>query len=327
MRPRSRRSRNSRARSSRARARSGEKPSSGRIPQVRPARQQQSSGQRPAARPKPAAKPPPQAGGRNLKLAILTGVTLATLVVGLLYLGAEAFFGLAVIVVMLAQAEFYRAARGAGHNPAAAIGLVGGAMLLLGVFLQGEAAAGIVLSATLAATFLWYLSPRRLRSVVVNVAVTVLGVAYIPLLGSFVGLLAVRPDGRGVTIVAIGAAAVYDIFAYAGGSKLGRHKMAPWVSPHKSWEGAAIATIATVGVLAFAAPRLGPWSVAQAAILGAAISVAAPLGDLVESAIKRDLDIKDMGTILPGHGGALDRIDAILFTAPVVYLSLRLFGL
>jgi phosphatidate cytidylyltransferase len=280
-----------------------------------------------AARPAPAVEAPPKAGGRNLRLAILTGVTLGALVVGLLYLGAEAFFGLAVIVVMLAQAEFYRAARAAGHNPAAALGLVGGAVLLFGVFLQGEAAAGIVLSATLVGCFLWYFSPQKQRSVVTNVAITILGVAYIPLLGSFVGLLAVRPDGRGVTIVAIGAAAVYDIFAYAGGSKLGRHKMAPWISPHKSWEGAAIATIATVAVLAFAAPRLGPWSIMQAALLGVAISLAAPLGDLVESAIKRDLGIKDMGTLLPGHGGALDRIDAILFTAPVVYLSLRLFGL
>lgn len=264
--------------------------------------------------------------GRNLKLAILTGITLAALVVGLLYLGSEAFFGLAIVVIMLAQAEFYRATRNAGYNPAAALGLIGGAVVLVGVFLSGQAAAGLALFATLAACFVWYMSFEIRTNLVSNLAITMMGVVYIPLLGSFVGLLSRRPDGRGVTIAAIGAAAVYDIFAYAGGSKLGRHPMAPSISPHKTWEGAAVATVATVGVAFFAGPALGPWSPMEAAALGLAVSVVAPLGDLVESLIKRDLGIKDMGTIFPGHGGALDRIDAILFVAPTVFFSLQLFG-
>ncbi len=264
--------------------------------------------------------------GRNLKLAILTGLTLAVLVVGLLYIGSEAFFGLAIIVIMLAQAEFYRATRNAGHNPAAALGLIGGAIVLVGVFLSGQAAAGLALFATLAACFVWYMSFEIRTNLVTNLAITMMGVVYIPLLGSFVGLLSRRPDGRGVTIAAIGAAAVYDIFAYAGGSKLGRHPMAPSISPHKTWEGAAVATLATVGVAFFAGPALGPWTPLEAAALGLAVSVVAPLGDLVESLIKRDLGIKDMGTIFPGHGGALDRIDAILFVAPTVFFSLQLFG-
>lgn len=272
--------------------------------------------------PDPSGKPK----GRNLKLATLTGVTLAALVVGLLYLGAEAFFGLMIVVVLLAQAEFYRATRNAGHNPATALGLVGGAVVLAGVFLNGPSAAGLALFATLAACFLWYMSFPNRANLVTNVALTMMGIVYIPLLGSFVGLLSRRPDGRGVTIAAIGAAAVYDIFAYAGGSKLGRHKMAPSISPNKSWEGAIVATLATVLVATFAGPRLGPWAAPEAALLGLAVAVMAPLGDLVESLIKRDLGIKDMGTILPGHGGALDRIDAILFVAPTVWLSLELFG-
>ncbi|HEX2179515.1 MAG TPA: phosphatidate cytidylyltransferase [Actinomycetota bacterium] len=265
-------------------------------------------------------------GGRNLKLAILTGLTLAALVVGLLYLGSEAFFGLAIVVIMLAQAEFYRATRNAGHNPATALGLIGGAVVLVGVFLSGQAAAGLALFATLAACFGWYMSFETRANLVANVAITMMGVVYIPLLGSFVGLLSRRPDGRGVTIAAIGAAAVYDIFAYAGGSKLGRHPMAPSISPNKTWEGAAVATLATVAIAFFAGPALGPWTPVEAALLGLAVSAVAPLGDLVESLIKRDLGIKDMGTIFPGHGGALDRIDAILFTAPTVFFSLQLFG-
>ncbi len=271
--------------------------------------------------------PEPRKGaGRNLKLATLTGITLGGLVVGLLYLGAEAFFGLAIIVIMLGQAEFYRATRSAGHNPAAALGLVGGAVVLVGVFLNGPSAAGLALFATLAACFIWYMSFPTRVNLVVNVAITMMGIAYIPLLGSFVGLLSRRPDGRGVTIAAIGAAAVYDIFAYAGGSTLGKHPMSPSISPNKTWEGAAVATLATVGTAYFAGPALGPWSPLEAALLGLAIAVVAPLGDLVESLIKRDLGIKDMGTIFPGHGGALDRIDAILFVAPTVWFSLQLFG-
>jgi len=285
-----------------------------------------SSNKRPGrGAPKPGT-PPQKGGGRNLKLAILTGVTLAALVVGLLFVGAQAFFGLAIVVIMLGQAEFYRATRNAGHNPATALGLIGGAVILIGVFLNGPAAAGLALFATLAACFIWYMSFPSRVNVVSNVAITMMGIVYIPLLGSFVGLLSRRPDGRGVTIAAIGAAAVYDIFAYAGGSKLGRHPMAPSVSPNKSWEGAAVATVAIVLVALFAGPALGPWTAGQAALLGLAVAVVAPLGDLAESLIKRDLGIKDMGTIFPGHGGALDRIDAILFVAPTVWLSLQLFG-
>lgn len=280
----------------------------------------------PAGRPAPAPEPSKKAG-RNLKMATLTGITLAGLVVGLLYLGAEAFFGLAIIVIMLGQAEFYRATRNAGHNPAAALGLIGGAVVLVGVFLNGPSAAGLALFATMVASFVWYMSFPTRVNLVVNVSITMMGLVYIPLLGSFVGLLSRRPDGRGVTIAAIGAAAVYDIFAYAGGSKLGKHPLAPSISPNKTWEGAAVATLATVGVAFFAGPALGPWNPLQAAVLGLAVAIVAPLGDLVESLIKRDLGIKDMGTIFPGHGGALDRIDAILFVAPTVWVSLQLFGL
>lgn len=266
-------------------------------------------------------------GGRHLPTAILTGLTLAGLVAGLLYLGAEAFYGFVCVVVLLAQGEFYRAARGAGYNPATALGLGTGAVLLVGMFTRGEAAAPVVLIAALAGSFMWFMVGSRQEGLVTNVAVTMLGLIYIPLLGAFVGLLATRPDGRSLTVLAIGAAAVYDILAYAGGSKLGRHKLAPSISPNKSWEGAAVATVATVGVLVLAGPALGPFNSIQAAVVGLAVAVVAPLGDLFESLIKRDLGLKDMGTVFPGHGGALDRIDGMLFVVPTVYFALEVFGL
>jgi phosphatidate cytidylyltransferase len=275
-----------------------------------------------------AVPPPAPRAGRNLKVAAATGTALAALVVGLLFVSAGAFFALAALIILVGQAEFYLAARRAGRDPALPLGLVAGAALLTGVFLRGEGAVGLILFLTFLFTFVWYLvSERSAAAPMSEIAVTVLGVAYIPLLGSFAGLLARRPDGRGVIIAMILATAVYDMGAYAGGSRFGRHRLAPTISPNKTTEGAMVATFATLLIGTAGAHWLGPWSWGQAALFALLVCVAAPIGDLVESMIKRDFGIKDMGTILPGHGGALDRIDAMLFTGPAAYLSLRAFGI
>ncbi|MDQ4149712.1 MAG: phosphatidate cytidylyltransferase [Actinomycetota bacterium] len=254
-------------------------------------------------------------------------MTLAAAAAGLLVAGPEQFFGLVFVVVMLAQAEFYRAVRRAGHDPAVALGLVAGVMLMLTVYKRGEGGVPLILVALFACSFLWHRSLDPRRNVLAEVGITMLGVAYIPLLGSFAGLLALRDDGRGVILVTLAAVAAYDVFAFAGGSLVGRTALAPKISPNKTWEGAAIATLATIAVTLALGPWLGPWSPRQSAILGAVIALVAPVGDLMESMIKRDLGIKDMGSIIPGHGGALDRIDAMLLAVPASYFSLELFGL
>lgn len=256
----------------------------------------------------------------------MTGLSLAALLLGLLYLGPAPFFGLALVVLVIAQAEFYLAAHRAGYRPATALGLVAGIVLLVGIYVRGEAAAGLVIFLTLLFTFLWYAALEPGRGRMGDIAVTMLGVLYIPLLGSFAGLVA-RRWGTGAATAMIGAAAVYDVIAYAAGSNLGRRQMAPAISPKKTVEGAAVAS---VGLLVAGSPLialLGPWNYPQAAVFALLVCAAAPLGDLVESMVKRDLAVKDMGVVFPGHGGALDRIDAILFTAPAAYLSLRIFGL
>lgn len=269
----------------------------------------------------------PRPEDRNLIVAVISGVTLAALAVLLLYLGAEPFFGFAFVVILIAQGEFYHAVHKAGHRPATALGLVGGGLLLAGVFLQGESAAGLVIFMTSLFCFVWFLAMESKVDFAQNIAVTMLGVAYIPLLGSFAGLLAKRPDGRGVTIATLGLVIVYDVVAYLGGRRFGRTPLAPSISPNKTREGALLAAGAVIVAGVLAAPALGPWSRVQAALLGLAIAGAAPAGDLFESLLKRDLGIKDMGRVMPGHGGALDRIDAMLFVFPVSFLSLRLFGL
>jgi phosphatidate cytidylyltransferase len=120
---------------------------------------------------------------------------------------------------------------------------------------------------------------------------------------------------------------VYDTAAYATGATLGRRPIAPQVSPNKSWEGAIGATVACLLAGAFLLPLWEPWTLASGLVLATLTCVVAPLGDLSESMLKRDLAVKDMGSILPGHGGMLDRIDALLFMAPVLYYVLAAFDL
>jgi phosphatidate cytidylyltransferase len=120
---------------------------------------------------------------------------------------------------------------------------------------------------------------------------------------------------------------LYDTAAYAAGATLGRHPLAPHVSPNKSWEGALGATVVCLLAGALLLPRWAPWTLASGLVLAAATCVVAPIGDLSESMLKRDLAVKDMGSILPGHGGMLDRADALLFMAPVLYYVLAAFHL
>jgi phosphatidate cytidylyltransferase len=181
---------------------------------------------------------------------------------------------------------------------------------------------------TLLGAFAWYLLDRRRSEVARNVAATVFVVLYLPFLAAHLSLVLARAEhyvgalvGYAVVVV------VYDTAAYAVGASVGRHPMAPSISPHKSWEGAAGATVLTLLAGAFVLPLWQPWTLASGLTLAAVACVLAPLGDLSESMIKRDLHVKDMGSILPGHGGVLDRIDALLVMAPALYYVLALFSL
>lgn len=150
-------------------------------------------------------------------------------------------------------------------------------------------------------------------------------VAYLPLLASFAALLLAEPDGAQRTIVFILVTVCSDVGGYAVGALAGRHPMAPSVSPKKSWEGFAgsLVTCVVGGVLAVTLMLHGSWWAGALVGLGAAL--AATLGDLTESTVKRDLGIKDMGSILPGHGGVMDRLDSLLIAAPVTWALLTIF--
>jgi phosphatidate cytidylyltransferase len=278
--------------------------------------------------PAPRGEPPaePSSGGprgRNLPVAIATGLALAGAFFAALFTSSAAFLALVLLVLLTAQQELYAALARRGGRPATLLGLAAGALVVVGAYWRGAQALTFGLVATVVGAFGWYLAERDRREVTAGIAATVLGVAYVPVLGAHAILIRALPDGPALVVAVIGAVAFYDIGAYAAGSLLGRHRIAPAVSPSKTWEGAAGAT-ALVFLLAVAVgPRLGPLDLGSSLALAAAVSVAAPLGDLAESLIKRDLDVKDMGTLLPGHGGALDRIDALLFAAPAAYWLFR----
>jgi phosphatidate cytidylyltransferase len=164
------------------------------------------------------------------------------------------------------------------------------------------------------------------RSTTVNVGATILGTVYVPFLASFALLLLALPGdvGRNAFLVVVGLTVLYDVSAYAVGTLWGNRPLAPTVSPNKSWEGAIGGTLVILIVGLAIVPAIDPFNSSRAVGLALVIALVAPIGDLVESALKRDLGVKDMGTILPGHGGILDRIDAILFAAPAAYYFLLL---
>jgi phosphatidate cytidylyltransferase len=270
----------------------------------------------------------PAPAARNLTAAVISGVLLAAAVIALLVIGKGAFAIFAALVVLLGQAEFYTVMRARGYRPATLLGLVAGALTLGGAYLRGDGAVLFGVFVAMALSVPWYMAapaPTRKR-LTTDAAVTVLGVLYVPVLASFAFLLLALPGdvGRNVFLTVLGLTVLYDVCAYAVGSVWGNRPLAPTVSPRKSWEGAIGATLVLLLVSLAIVPSIEPFIASTAVGLALLIAAAAPLGDLVESALKRDLGVKDMGSILPGHGGVLDRIDAVLFTAPVAYYFLRI---
>ena len=259
---------------------------------------------------------------RSVRTAILVGLVLAVVVLGTLLAGPTAFFALAFVVLLIAQAEFYTVLRADGRHPAVLLGLVSGAVLLLATYARGAPALALTVVLPLPLLLVWVLTVPvdSVRSMVVD---TYLGIVYGPFLAAFAALLLREPDGVVLTATVIGMTAVHDSGGYLVGRKLGRHPMAPRTSPRKSWEGWIAGTVVVVVLSAIFLPLVHPFDVRLAAVLALVLSVTSPLGDLAESLVKRDLAVKDMGSLVPGHGGFFDRIDAIIFNAPIAFFVLE----
>ena len=266
--------------------------------------------------------PEPKAG-RNLPIAIATGLGLAGLIFATLFTSRPAFFVLALAAILLAQTELYRALREHGFHVALSLGVGVGAVLVLGAYLNRTEGIAIVLALSVPATVLWFLAGEDRAGARDGISATLFGVLYVPFFGAHVVMMSRLPHGPALTIAYIGAIAFYDIGAYAAGSLFGAHPMAPSISPKKTWEGTLGATLLVVVLALIVGPHLGQLTVATSLALAGVVTLLAPLGDLAESTIKRDLAVKDMGSLLPGHGGLLDRIDALIFVAPAAYWLMR----
>jgi phosphatidate cytidylyltransferase len=248
----------------------------------------------------------------------------------LVLVSKPAFAVLAGAVVLFGQLELYTTMQRRDYQPATALGLVMGGFLMAAAYLKGEQAMLFVLALSGVLSLLWYMAaaPKARTGLVGNIGATMLGLIYAPFLAGYVFLILVIPEiGRSLMLAVLGLTFLYDISAFAGGSLFGTRPLAPTISPRKSWEGALVGSALTLVFAIAIVPNIDPMSLARSVGLALVVAVFAPLGDLAESLIKRDLGVKDMGTILPGHGGILDRVDSALFVLPAAYYFFRLIFL
>jgi phosphatidate cytidylyltransferase len=256
---------------------------------------------------------------------VVVAVIGLPVVLGIVYLGGWWLFALAAVLAVLALHEYALMIR--SLRPLILAAYAGSLASLLGAQLGGLEwiVAGFLATIPLAFFLHWIASTRQ--SATVAISATVLGAAWIGLgLAHILLLRAIPFNGRLAIFTVLLAVFAGDIAAFFAGRLLGRHKLAPAISPGKTWEGLVAGTAATIFVAFVALYKQDYVSIGDSLILGAVIAVAGPVGDLFESAVKRDMQVKDSGRILGGHGGVLDRLDAPLFAAVASYYVLRAVG-
>jgi phosphatidate cytidylyltransferase len=262
--------------------------------------------------------------GRNLPAAIAVGLVLGGLVIGTLFTFRFGFVVLLLVVICGAVWELVRAVGKAEARPPLLPLLAGTLAMDLLAWFRGDGALAVAFLLTALACFVWRLADGPV-GYLRDVSTAVFVALYVPFLAGFAVLLAVPDDGARRVVTFIATVVCSDVGGYAAGVVFGRHPMAPTVSPAKSWEGFAGSTLACVagGIVFLTQFFDASWW--QGALFGLAIVVTATLGDLGESMIKRDLGIKDMGTLLPGHGGLMDRLDSLLPAAAISWVLLSAF--
>ena len=262
--------------------------------------------------------------GRNLPAAIAVGVVLGGLVLVTLFTVKATFLLYVGIMIAVALWEFSRALRSREINlPVVPIAAGGVAMMTLAYWTQTRWAL-VALALASIGVLAWRL-PGSAAGYVRDVTAGIFTLIYLPLMGIFVALMLAQPDGARRTLIFVVLTVCSDTGGYAAGILLGRHPLAPAISPKKTWEGVTGSLVFCLAAGAIMVPELLGGHVWQGLLLGLAAVVAATLGDLAESMIKRDLELKDMGHLLPGHGGIMDRIDSYLVMAPVIWLLLAVF--
>ena len=261
----------------------------------------------------------------NFVSRVLVTIVGVPVVLYLVYLGDWWLFGLAAFAALVALHELYVMAR--SLRPLVLAGYAGALAALLGAELGGAEwmLGGFMLTLLLA--FLLYGIAETRQTATITMSATILGVAWIALgLGHLLLLRDVPEHGRLAVFTVLIAVFADDTAAYLIGRLVGRHKLAPSLSPGKTWEGFVAGTIAAIAVAFFALYEQDFLTIPESIVLGAAVALAGAAGDLFESALKRDLHVKDSGQLLGGHGGMLDRIDSLLFAAVAAFYVVIAFA-
>ncbi|MFE6833707.1 phosphatidate cytidylyltransferase [Streptomyces sp. NPDC057705] len=280
-----------------------------------------------APQPQDASPPPPKKrAGRDLRAAIGVGVGLGAVIFASLLIVKAVFVGVIVVAVVVGLWELTSRLQEQKGIKAPLVPLaVGGAAMVIAGYVRGAEGAWVAMALTVLAVLVWRMTEPP-EDYLKDVTAGAFAAFYVPFLATFVAMLLTAQDGPERVITFLLLTVVSDTGAYAVGWRFGKHKLAPRISPGKTREGlfgaVAFAMVAGALCMEFLIDGGAWW---QGLLLGLAVAVSATLGDLGESMIKRDLGIKDMGTLLPGHGGIMDRLDSLLPTAPVVWLLLAAF--
>jgi len=277
----------------------------------------------------PPARSAPDAGtrhhlppGADTPQRVVTGVIAAIVAIICFWLGRVPTLILATAIIGIAAFEFYEALRRAGYHTATLIGLLGCVAIVPVAYDQLTDAFPMMIFLVVAFTMLWYLFEVMRVRPTINIALTLMVFVWVGCFGAFAGLLLSPPQGVGYILGVALCVIAYDVVGWFVGSTMGRSALMPRISPNKTVEGLVGGMIACVIMGVIVVQTVDGWKqggFGDGLLLGLVIAIVAPLGDLVESMIKRDLGIKDFGAILPGHGGIMDRFDAFVFALPAAY--------
>ncbi|HEX9030843.1 MAG TPA: phosphatidate cytidylyltransferase [Streptosporangiaceae bacterium] len=262
--------------------------------------------------------------GRNLPVAIAVGLGLGALVIVTLLTVKVTFLALIAVFIAVALWEIRHALSTRQISiPVIPIAAGGAVMFALG-YVQGARDLIAALAVTFVVLLAWRL-PGGADGYLRDITASTFVLLYLPTMASFVALMLAQSDGAHRALLFVILTVCSDSGGYFAGILFGHHALAPTISPKKTWEGLAGSVVLTLTAGALGMVYLLPGKAWYGLVLGAAAVAAATLGDLVESMIKRDLNTKDMSSILPGHGGILDRIDAMLIVAPIAWLLMTIF--